>query len=51
MERRMAPDVFWQGIREDFVCEDRSEAMKMTPSSRGKSTASRRWSWSPPRRR
>jgi len=29
MERRMAPDVFWQGIREDFVCADRSEAMKM----------------------
>lgn len=29
IERRMAPDVFWQGIREDFVCEDRSEAMEM----------------------
>jgi hypothetical protein len=29
MERRMAPDVFWQGIREDFVCEDRSEALKI----------------------
>jgi hypothetical protein len=29
MERRMAPGVFWQGIRKDFVCEDRSEAMKM----------------------
>jgi hypothetical protein len=29
MERRMAPDVFWQGIREDFVCADRSEAMNM----------------------
>jgi ketosteroid isomerase-like protein len=29
MERRMAPDVFWQGIRENFVCADRSEAMKM----------------------
>ena len=27
--RRMAPDVFWQGIREDFVCEDRSEAMEL----------------------
>ena len=25
----MAPDVFWQGIREDLVCADRSEAMKM----------------------
>jgi hypothetical protein len=29
MARRMAPDVFWQGIREDLVCEDRSEAMEM----------------------
>ena len=29
IERRMAPDVFWQGIREDLVCQDRSEAMKM----------------------
>jgi hypothetical protein len=29
MERRMAPDVFWQGIREDFVCVDREEAMKL----------------------
>jgi ketosteroid isomerase-like protein len=29
MERRMAPEVFWQGIREDFVCEDREEAMVM----------------------
>jgi ketosteroid isomerase-like protein len=28
-ERRMAPDVFWQGIREDLVCENRSEAMEM----------------------
>jgi hypothetical protein len=27
VERRMAPDVFWQGIREDLVCEDREEAM------------------------
>ncbi len=27
--RRMAPDVFWQGIREDFVCEDRSEVMEL----------------------
>src|ERR671939_1079583 len=27
--RRMAPDVFWQGIREDLVCEDRSEAMEL----------------------
>src|SRR5215213_1294798 len=29
IEQRMAPEVFWQGIREDFVCEDRDEAMKM----------------------
>jgi SnoaL-like domain len=29
MEQRMAPDVFWQGIREDFVCEDREEAMEL----------------------
>jgi hypothetical protein len=29
MERRMAPEVFWQGIREDFVCEDRGEAMEL----------------------
>ena len=28
-ERRMSPDVFWQGIREDFVCEDRDEAMAL----------------------
>jgi hypothetical protein len=35
MERRMAPDVFWQGIREDFVCEDRSEALKMIRVQQG----------------
>jgi hypothetical protein len=29
IERRMTPDVFWQGIREDLVCQDRSEAMEM----------------------
>src|SRR5215203_2951301 len=29
VERRMAPDVFWQGIREDFVCENRDQAMEM----------------------
>src|ERR671928_1778225 len=29
LARRMAPDVFWQGIREDFVCKDRSEAMEL----------------------
>src|SRR5215213_1915011 len=29
LERRMAPDVFWQGIREDFVCEDREEALAL----------------------
>ena len=25
----MAPDAFWQGVREDFVCRDRDEAMEM----------------------
>ena len=29
LERRMAPDVFWQGIREEFICKDREEAMEM----------------------
>jgi len=29
VEERMAPEVFWQGIREDFVCEDHDEAMKV----------------------
>jgi len=29
IEQRMAPEVFWQGIREDFVCVDREEAMKL----------------------
>jgi hypothetical protein len=29
VERRMAPDVFWQGIREDFVCEDREAALAL----------------------
>jgi hypothetical protein len=29
IEQRMARDVFWQGIREDLVCQDRSEAMEM----------------------
>ena len=29
MERRMAPEVFWQGIREDFVCEGREAAMEL----------------------
>ena len=29
LECRMAPDVFWQGIREDFICKDREEAMEM----------------------
>jgi ketosteroid isomerase-like protein len=29
LERRMAPDVFWQGIREDLICKDREEAMEM----------------------
>ena len=29
IERRMDPEVFWQGVREDFVCENRDEAMEM----------------------
>ena len=29
VERRMDPEVFWQGVREDFVCENRDEAMEM----------------------
>ena len=29
VERLMAPDVFWQGIREHLVCEDRDQAMEM----------------------
>jgi SnoaL-like domain len=29
MAGRMAPDVFWQGIREGLVCEDRSEAVEL----------------------
>lgn len=29
LERRMAPEVFWQGIREDFICKDHEEAMEM----------------------
>lgn len=29
IERRMAPDIFRQGIREDLLCQDRSEAMEM----------------------
>jgi hypothetical protein len=27
--RRMDPEVFWQGVREDFVCTNREEAMEM----------------------
>ena len=29
VERRMDPEVFWQGVREDFVCANRDEAMEM----------------------
>jgi ketosteroid isomerase-like protein len=29
VERRMAPDIFWQGVREDFACANRDEAMEM----------------------
>jgi ketosteroid isomerase-like protein len=33
VERRMAPDVFWQGMRENFVCRDRAEALEMLRES------------------
>jgi hypothetical protein len=29
VEQRMDPEIFWQGIREDFVCANRDEAMEM----------------------
>jgi hypothetical protein len=29
VEQRMAPQVFWQGIRKDLVCEDRDQALAM----------------------
>jgi hypothetical protein len=29
VEQRMDPQVFWQGVREDFICENRDEAMEM----------------------
>jgi hypothetical protein len=29
VERRMDSEVFWQGVREDFVCENCDEAMEM----------------------
>src|SRR5215216_2606873 len=29
VERRMDPEVFWQGVREDFVCANRDEAIEM----------------------
>ena len=29
VERQMVPEVFWQVVREDFVCENRDEAMEM----------------------
>jgi hypothetical protein len=29
VEGRMDPEVFWQGVREDFVCANREEAMEM----------------------
>lgn len=29
VERRMDPEVFWQGVRADFICENRDEAMEM----------------------
>jgi ketosteroid isomerase-like protein len=35
VERRMDPEVFWQGVREDFVCENRDEAMEMLREEHG----------------
>jgi hypothetical protein len=29
VERRLDPEVFWQGVREDFICENCDEAMEM----------------------
>ena len=29
VEGCMDPEVFWQGVREDFICENRDEAMEM----------------------
>jgi hypothetical protein len=29
VERRLDPEVFWQRVREDFICENRDEAMEM----------------------
>jgi hypothetical protein len=29
VEGRMDPEVFWQGVREDFVCANRHEAIEM----------------------
>src|SRR5918993_5198641 len=29
VERRLDPEVFWQGVRDDFICENRDEAMEM----------------------
>jgi ketosteroid isomerase-like protein len=33
VERRMDQDVFWQGVREDFVCRNRAEALGMLRQS------------------
>ena len=29
VERRLDPEVFWQGVREDFICENRDEALEL----------------------
>ena len=29
LERRMDPDIVWQGVREDFVCPDRAAVLEM----------------------
>jgi ketosteroid isomerase-like protein len=42
VERRMDPQVFWQGVREDFICENRDEAMEMLASNSARNTGSRR---------
>ena len=35
VERRMDPEVFWQGVRKDFVCTNREEAMEMLREEHG----------------
>jgi hypothetical protein len=45
VERRLDPEIFWQGVREDFVCEDRDEAMEMLREQRLAARSSRSSHW------